>query len=99
MYIYNVTIKIQPVDKEEWLSFMLNEHIPQVLATKKFNDYRVCHLLDQDENDGLTYVIQYYFNAIEDYIDYQKKFAPALQKEHADKFKDRFVAFRTVMEV
>ena len=99
MYIYNVTIKIQPHDKEEWLSFMLNEHIPDVLATKKFSDYRVCHLLDQDENDGLTYIIQYYFNDIQNYIEYQQNFAPALQKEHTEKFRDRFVAFRTVMEV
>jgi len=99
MYIYNVTIKIQPADKSEWLSFMLNEHIPEVMGTQKFSDYRVCHLLDQDENDGLTYVIQYYFNAIPDYIEYQQKFAPVLQKSHSEKFKDRFVAFRTVMEV
>ena len=99
MYIYNVTIKIQPADKEEWLAFMLNEHIPEVLAARKFTDYWVCHLLDQDESDGLTYIIQYYFNDIPDYVDYQKNHAPALQKKHTDKFKDRFVAFRTVMEV
>jgi hypothetical protein len=99
MYIYNVTIKIQPADKDEWLSFMLNEHIPEILDTQMFSDYRVCHLLDQNEDDGITYVIQYYFNVLDNYVNYQQNFAPAIRKTHDEKFKDRFVAFRTVMEV
>ena len=99
MYIYNVTLKIQPTVKEEWLSFMLNEHIPEIMDTLLFSDYRVCHLLDQNEEDGVTYVVQYYFNVLGNYTNYEQNFAPAIRKKHTDKFKDRFVAFRTVMEV
>jgi hypothetical protein len=99
MYIYNVTLKIQPAIKEEWLSFMLNEHIPEIMDTQLFSDYRVCQLLDPKEEDGITYVVQYYFNVLENYTTYEQSFAPAIRKKHAEKFKDRFVAFRTVMEV
>jgi hypothetical protein len=99
MYIYNVTIKIQPADKEEWLSFMLYEHIPEILDTQLFSDYRLCHLLDQNEEDGITFVVQYYFNEFENYSNYRQNFAPSIQKKHTEKFKERFVAFRTVMEV
>ena len=30
---------------------------------------------------------------------YQKEFAPKLQKEHSEKFKDKFAAFRTILEI
>ena len=30
---------------------------------------------------------------------YQKEFAPRLQKEHSDRFANKFVAFRTLLEV
>jgi hypothetical protein len=31
--------------------------------------------------------------------DYQDNHAPALQVEHTEKFKDQFVAFRTILEM
>jgi hypothetical protein len=36
---------------------------------------------------------------MESYEEYRKNFAPALQAEHTAKFKDRFVAFRTLLEI
>jgi hypothetical protein len=30
--------------------------------------------------------------------DYQKNFAPELQKAHTERYKDKFVAFRTLLE-
>jgi hypothetical protein len=33
-----------------------------------------------------------------DYLTYQEKHAPALQKDHYDRYKDKFVAFRTLLK-
>ena len=40
----------------------------------------------------------YFCNNLDDFQKYQRDFAPALQKDHMDRYKDKYVAFRTLME-
>lgn len=98
MIVYNVTVKIDPGIHEDWLEWMRQTHIPEVLATGMFRDHRICRLLEQDESDGFTYVIQYRTDSIEKLMAYQRDHAPALQAAHTERYRERFVAFRTVME-
>jgi hypothetical protein len=99
MIIYNVTVNIDPAIHEEWLQWMLNEHIPSVMATGCFLENKVLRLLKESENDGFTYAFQYLCNSMTELENYQKNFAPQLQADHTTRYKDRFVAFRTVLEV
>jgi hypothetical protein len=97
--IYNVTIKVAPSIAAQWLSWLLNDHIPEVMSTSCFTDHRVLKLLDIDEEEGTTYVIQYSACAMEDYTRYLKEHADNLRKKSFDKWGDNFIAFRTLMEV
>ena len=99
MYIYNVTVKIDQTIQDEWLQWMKEKHIPAVLQSECFSEYKMCRLLEQEETDGITFAIQYFCESLEKYDFYQKKFAPLLQKEHSEKYKDKFVAFRTLMKI
>jgi hypothetical protein len=98
MIIYNVTVKIENQSHNEWLDWMLNKHIPDVLSTGMFKEYRMSKIMVDDE-DGTNYSIQYLCANAEDLESYQRQHAPALQREHAERYKDRFVAFRTIMHV
>lgn len=98
MIIYNVTVKIDNSVHDEWLSWMKAVHIPDVLATGYFIDNKLCKVLVDDE-DGVTYSIQYTCESMKKLNEYYSKHAPALQKEHTTKYKDKFVAFRTLLEV
>ena len=98
MYIYNVTINIEDAVHIEWLQWMQQEHIPEVMGTGKFTHCRICRVLSNDES-GATYAIQYTCNTIDDYHDYQERFAPELQQKTRIKFKDQYVAVRTLLEV
>ncbi|MFY8045434.1 MAG: DUF4286 family protein, partial [Chitinophagaceae bacterium] len=40
MFIYNVTVKIDPSIEADWIQWMKEEHIPEVLATGKFFESR-----------------------------------------------------------
>lgn len=97
MIIYNVTVKIAHDVHDEWLAWMKNTHIPEVLATGKF-DHHVFTKIMVDDPDGTNYSIQYYCEDLATLGDYQDNHAPALQVAHAEKFKDKFVAFRTILE-
>ncbi len=97
MIYYNVTIKVVNEIHDEWLQWMKEVHIPDVMATGYFVEYRMSRLLI-DEDDGVTYSIQYGSKSIEDYNNYMKYEAPRLQGETVKRYKDKFVAFRTLME-
>lgn len=99
MIIYNVTINVEDEVGAEWLNWMQKTHIPQVMQTGLFTEYRFSKLLTrQPDETGTTYVIQYLAKTMEDYETYQALHAPALQAETRKKYEGKFVAFRTLME-
>ncbi|MCS6978965.1 MAG: DUF4286 family protein [Flavobacteriales bacterium] len=95
--IYNVTINVDDEIREEWLDWMRRVHIPDVMNTGCFTSWRLCRLLVEEEK-GTTFAIQYTAASLEDFEKYQKNFAAELQRQHSEKFRDRFVAFRTLLE-
>jgi len=97
MLIYNVTIKVENDIHEEWVEWMKTTHILDVINTGMFEGHRFLKVL-VDDTDGVTYSIQYLCKSQEHLDTYFDKHAPALQKEHTDKYEGKFVAFRTMLE-
>lgn len=98
MYIYNVTVNIEESVHEDWLNWMKEVHIPEVLATGLFIDNRLCKVMIEEEQ-GITYSIQYRLKDLASLDVYQKNFAPKLQVEHSTRYRDKFVAFRTILRI
>jgi hypothetical protein len=98
MIIYNVTVNIEHDVHDEWLKWMKTEHIPDVMKTGFFIENKICKVL-VDEEQGITYSIQYTAPDMQALETYQRDHAPRLQKEHNDRFANKFVAFRTLLEV
>ena len=99
MIIYNVTVNIDEDVAEEWLSWMTYTHIPEVLKTGLFLENRIYRLIAEEKSGGTSYAIQYVCESLEKYEEYKKNFSIALQKEHSTRYADKFVAFRTLLEV
>ncbi len=99
MLVYNVTINIDPDVEEEWKIWMRDIHIPEVLDTGRFVDYKFLKLLSESpEAGGSTYAVQYFAESIDQVEIYLNNEAAALQRSHTDKFGTKFVAFRTLLE-
>lgn len=99
MVVYNVTVKIDNAVKDEWLQWMRQVHVPEVMATACFLSYRINRVVSMEDNDGETYAFQYLCQDMATLHRYHIHHAPVLQKAHTDRYKDKFVAFRTVLEV
>lgn len=99
MIIYNVTIKVEPQIADEWVAWMKEEHIPELMNTGLFVDYRLNHLLEQEESEGVTYTAQYFCDSMEHYNNYISEHAPLMRERGIKRFGNKFIAFRTVMEV
>ena len=97
MLVYNVTVKISPDVHHDWVNWMRDEHIPEVMASACFSSYRFLHLEGYDDEEGFTYAIQYYCPSQELYDIYQSEHAPLLQRKHKEKYEGKFVAFRTML--
>lgn len=98
MIQYNVTLKLESEIEKDWLNYMQSEHLQDVLDTGLFISCRMSKLIDNQDNEP-TYTIQYTLESMKKMHEYQVKHAGRLQEEHTQKFKDKFVAFRTLMEI
>ena len=99
MLIYNITIKIDRSIQKDWVQWMQQIHIPEVMQTGCFAANRLLKLLESDESDGFTYTVQYTASCKADYDRYIEKYAPALRKSTISKWGNSLIAFRTLMEV
>lgn len=98
MFIYNVTVNVTDDAHKEWVAWMKGTHIPDVMKTGCFIDNQLVKVL-YVEDEGHTYSTQYKFLEMADIEKYQKEFAPKLQAEHTEKFKDKYTAFRTLLQI
>lgn len=98
MILYNVTINIDDSSHDEWLKWMKEVHIPDVMNTGLFLENKLCRI-HAEEKGGKAYSIQYVAKSWSDYELYQEKYAPQLQEEHTKKYQGKFVAFRTILEI
>jgi hypothetical protein len=99
MIIYNVTIKVADNIADAWLNWLLNEHIPEMMATGCFSGHKVVRLLEVDDTEGPTYAIQYNADSKADYNRYIELFASGMRQKSFDKWGNSFIAFRSVMQV
>lgn len=99
MLVYNVTLKVNWPIHEAWVKWMKEKHIPDVLNTKCFTGNRFMRLLETDEEEGPTYVMQYFAESRGQYDQYIELHAPAMRKDLTDNWGDNFIAFRSLMEL
>ena len=70
MFIYNITVKVENEILEKWMQWQKQIHIPEMIATGYFYDYRFYELLEHEEEDGKTFVIQFYASSKNDFDNY-----------------------------
>ena len=99
MIIYNVTTKVNWNINDQWLQWMQQDHIPEVLQTGCFFESRILRLLEIEEEEGPTYAIQYSADTIDDYHSYIQVHAVSFRQQILEKWGDQIFAFRSVMEV
>ena len=98
MYIYNVTINIDESVHDQWLDWMRKEHIPDMLATGKFTTALMSKVMVEEEMGGITYSVQYRTQSKALLQQYYEQDASRLRAQ-TDRFKGKFVAFRTELEI
>lgn len=99
MIIYNVTVKVELFIAGNWLAWLKEEHIPDMINTGCFTHATILRLLELDDSGGPTYAVQYHAESDVLYYHYIEKFSDKMRKKGTDKWGNQFIAFRTVMQV
>ena len=99
MYIYNVTTKVGHSIAAAWLTWIKEEHIPDLITTGCFSHAVILHLTEADDDEGVTYAVQYHCESKALYNRYIEAFAAEMRKKAFDKWGDKFIAFRSLMQV
>lgn len=98
MIIFNITVNISYEAEQEWITYMKQIHIPEIMATKLPIELKFLRLLTEIENEGVTYTSQFSFRTMEDFLAYQTDFQSTIQEKHHRKFNGQYVSFRTLLE-
>ena len=98
MFLYNVTVGIDKDVEREWVQWMKNEHIPKVMNTGMFVENKIYKVLHDQDEGTVSYSVQYFAETIDHITLYFDKYAPALLDEHRIRFRDKHVAFMTLLE-
>lgn len=99
MFIYNVTLKVDNDIEHNWLVWLKEEHIPDMINTGCFTEASILQLLETDDSEGPTYAVQYKAESKSLYNQYIEKFAGIMRKKSFDKWGNKFIAYRSIMKV
>lgn len=99
MIVYNVTLSIMPEIENEVVAWLKNEHIPEVMETDLFVEYKMFRIVeDPIAKTHNSFAIQYTMLSWEDFETYNEKHAQILRDKTKKKYGERVLAFRTFLE-
>lgn len=99
MIVYNVTTKVTTAIQQQWLQWIKEEHIPDIISTGCFTHATVLQLMEVDDSEGPTFAVQYFAESKALYNNYIEKHAAAMRQKAFDKWGNQFIAFRSLMQV
>jgi hypothetical protein len=99
MIVYCVQLSIDRECEPDWLHWMCQRHIPDVMNTGVFERYECLKQIETESTSAAVYQLRYYCPSLESLQHYQQTFAPGLQAEHSQRYAGRFTATRTILEI
>ena len=99
MFVYNITFNVEPPIESEWLEWMKNEHILDILGTQHFTEYRILRLINEHPDaSGTTYAVQFTATNIDHVQQYLANQGTILQNELRAKFGEKVLSFTSLLE-
>jgi len=99
MFIYNITIKVDPQIHQQWLGWMNKEHIPFILGTGKFTRHQLLRLREVDDSDGPTYALQLFADSKADYNAFKTLHEASANQAQRAAWGSKMLSFSTLMEI
>ncbi|GHM99894.1 hypothetical protein WSM22_13840 [Cytophagales bacterium WSM2-2] len=97
-FLYNVTFGIDKEIEQEWFAWIKQYYLPKAMESGAFTTYKIYKVLTHEDEGSISYSIQYFSDSIEKIVHYLNNDGKVLVEEHRQRFKDRHVAFNTLLQ-
>jgi hypothetical protein len=98
MLLFNITFNVETHIHQHWLKWMKTNFVPAVMQTKLPFKSSILKLLTEVENGGSTYSFQFYFNNMEDFLNFELTHKEQILDRHNMLFRGKFVQFSSLLE-
>ncbi|WP_029489563.1 DUF4286 family protein [Aquimarina agarivorans] len=98
MYIFNITTNISEEIEKDWLLWMNDTFIPNMIATNKFHKAIMTQVEVDEEMGGITYSTQYFTHSKTLLDRFFEEDQPSILQKHT-KFRGQYVDFSTTLKV
>ncbi len=98
MIINNITYSVDKTLEQDFLEWIKAVHIPEVMMTLKPKSYKIMRLLTEVENAGATFSVQYNFENLGDFEDFENEFKEDLNYEVHKRYNGHYVFFPSLLE-
>ncbi len=98
MILYNITVNVTSDIEQDFISWMKSTHIPEVLGTGLFVEHRFYRLLHESEDGSVNYSVQFFTETMDKMMEYERNHAPALRTKTRERYQDKAVSFRSLLE-
>ncbi len=99
MLVYNTTYHADKTRKEEFVNWLRNEYIPQALQRDELSETKLCRVLAEDENDGMSISLQFHVHDLDTLSRWYEACGESLLNEMRRKFGNQVAGFSTLLEV
>jgi hypothetical protein len=99
MLLYNITYNIDKNEEQDFLNWMQNIHIQDVMITGFPKSYKVLKLLTEIDNGGVTYSVQYNFDSRDGFEVFENDYLDDLHDAIDKRYRGKYVHFASLLEV
>lgn len=99
MVIYNVTYSVADSIHEEWLNWMKETHIQEIIETGLYVKYQLVKLLDMNEEESATYAVQYYAETKAKHLEFMIEHETAFRLKSSRQWGNEVMSFGTLMQI
>ena len=98
MLFHNITYNIDVNAEADFLDWMRNTHIPNVMLTGFPKSFKMLKLLTEIDNGGATYSVQYFFDSIEGFEVYENDYLDDLNLVVDKRYRGKYVFFASLLQ-
>ena len=97
--LINDTISIHPDHAKSWLNWIHLVVMPLVKKQSVIESFRLTKIRGNEDENGITYALQFICPDEGSYADFINNFDPKLQREQQNRFRGNFGSFRSILEI
>ncbi|MES2517582.1 MAG: DUF4286 family protein [Bacteroidota bacterium] len=98
MLIHNITYNIEKELENDFLDWMKNVHVQNVMITGFPKSFKIMRLLTEIDNGGATFSVQYKFDSIEGFEVFENEYFDDLNAAVDKRYRGKYVFFPSLLE-